>query len=112
MTVKAILSRKGNDVVTADPNATLAETVRVLAARRIGAVVVTGASGGMLASVGRGAAVLPNPILAIPQAAPAIMTTPVAAAKASFRPFECISRFPYGPPRSLLTQSCRKGGGS
>ena len=43
MTVKAILSRKGNDVVTADPNATLAEAVRILAARRIGAVVVTGA---------------------------------------------------------------------
>jgi CBS domain-containing protein len=43
MTVKAILSRKGNDVVTADPTATLGEVVRVLAARRIGAVVVTGA---------------------------------------------------------------------
>ncbi len=43
MTVKAILSRKGNDVVTADPNATLAEAVRILSARRIGAVVVTGA---------------------------------------------------------------------
>jgi CBS domain-containing protein len=43
MTVKAILSRKGGDVVTADPNATLAEAVRILAARRIGAVVVTGA---------------------------------------------------------------------
>ena len=43
MTVKAILSRKGSDVVTADPNATLAEAVRILAARRIGAVVVTGA---------------------------------------------------------------------
>jgi CBS domain-containing protein len=43
MTVKAILSRKGNDVVTADPNTTLAEVVRVLSARRIGAVVVTGA---------------------------------------------------------------------
>jgi CBS domain-containing protein len=43
MTVKAILSRKGGDVVTADPTATLGEVVRVLAARRIGAVVVTGA---------------------------------------------------------------------
>ena len=43
MTVKAILSRKGNDVVTAEPNASLAEVVRVLSARRIGAVVVTGA---------------------------------------------------------------------
>src|SRR5215813_1296577 len=43
MTVKAILSRKGNDVVTADPNATLAEAVRILSARRIGTVVVTSA---------------------------------------------------------------------
>jgi CBS domain-containing protein len=43
MTVKAILSRKGNDVITADPNASLAEAVKLLAARRIGAVVVTGA---------------------------------------------------------------------
>ena len=43
MTVQAILSRKGNDVVTTDPHATLAEAVRVLSARRIGAVVVTGA---------------------------------------------------------------------
>ena len=43
MTVKAILSRKGNDVVTAEPNASLGEVVRVLSARRIGAVVVTGA---------------------------------------------------------------------
>jgi len=43
MTVKAILSRKGNDVVTADPNASLGEAVKTLAARRIGAIVVTGA---------------------------------------------------------------------
>ena len=43
MTVKSILSRKGNDVVTADPNASLGEIVKTLAARRIGAVVVTGA---------------------------------------------------------------------
>ena len=43
MTVKAILSRKGNDVVTADPATTLAEAVRILSARRIGAIVLTGA---------------------------------------------------------------------
>jgi CBS domain-containing protein len=43
MTVKAILSRKGSDVVTAEPNASLAEAVKVLAGRRIGAIVVTGA---------------------------------------------------------------------
>ena len=43
MTVKEILSRKGTDVVTAEPNATLSEAVKLLAARRIGAVVITGA---------------------------------------------------------------------
>jgi CBS domain-containing protein len=43
MTVKAILARKGPDVVTSDPNASLGDAVKMLAARRIGAVVVTGA---------------------------------------------------------------------
>jgi len=43
MTVKAILAHKGTDVVTADPKASLREVVQVLGARRIGAVVVTGA---------------------------------------------------------------------
>jgi CBS domain-containing protein len=43
MTVKAILSRKGNDVLTIDPNATLATAIKLLADRKIGAVVITGA---------------------------------------------------------------------
>jgi CBS domain-containing protein len=43
MTVKAILSRKGNDVLTIEPNATLAAAVKLLAERRIGAIVITGA---------------------------------------------------------------------
>lgn len=43
MTVKKILSRKGSDVVTIAPTATLSDVVKLLAARRIGAVVVTGA---------------------------------------------------------------------
>ncbi|MCZ7661089.1 MAG: CBS domain-containing protein [Xanthobacteraceae bacterium] len=43
MTVKAILSRKGTDVVTVEPKASLTEAVKLLTARRIGAVVVTGA---------------------------------------------------------------------
>jgi CBS domain-containing protein len=42
MTVRAMLSRKGSDVVTIAPTATLSEAVTLLAARRIGAVVVTG----------------------------------------------------------------------
>jgi CBS domain-containing protein len=43
MTVRAILSRKGRDVATIAPTATLSEAVNLLAQRRIGAVVVTGA---------------------------------------------------------------------
>ena len=42
MTVKAILSRKGGDVVTIAPAAQLADAVKLLAERRIGAIVVTG----------------------------------------------------------------------
>ena len=43
MTVKEILSHKVSDVVTTDPNALVSEAIKLLAARRIGAVVVTGA---------------------------------------------------------------------
>ena len=43
MTVKAILSHKGRDVVTIAPTANLSEAVKLLAERRIGALVVTGA---------------------------------------------------------------------
>ena len=42
MTVKAILSRKGNDVVTIKPTATLGDAVKILDMHRIGAVVITG----------------------------------------------------------------------
>lgn len=43
MTVKAILADKGRDIVTIDPVSTLADAVKLLAANRIGAIVVTGA---------------------------------------------------------------------
>jgi CBS domain-containing protein len=43
MTVKAILSQKGYDVATIEPTATLSAAVKLLADRRIGALVVTGA---------------------------------------------------------------------
>ena len=42
MNVKAILSRKGGDVVTIAPTAQLAEAVKLLAERRIGAILITG----------------------------------------------------------------------
>jgi CBS domain-containing protein len=42
MTVKAILSTKGTDVVTIEPTATLETAVALLFERRIGAIVVLG----------------------------------------------------------------------
>ena len=42
MTVKAILSRKGGDVVTIAPTAILSAAVKLLAERRIGAIIVSG----------------------------------------------------------------------
>lgn len=43
MIVKSILSAKGRDVATIAPTATLAEATKILADRKIGALVVTGA---------------------------------------------------------------------
>lgn len=45
MIVKSILSAKGSDVATIAPTSTLAEATRLLAERKIGALVVTGAGG-------------------------------------------------------------------
>lgn len=45
MNVREILSVKGRDVVTMEPNANLAAAAKLLAERRIGAVVVTGPAG-------------------------------------------------------------------
>jgi CBS domain-containing protein len=42
MTVKAILEAKGGSVITIDPTASLEEAAKILADRRIGALVVTG----------------------------------------------------------------------
>ncbi len=43
MTVKAILSAKGGDVLTIEPTANAAAAAKILAERKIGALVVTGA---------------------------------------------------------------------
>jgi CBS domain-containing protein len=45
MIVKSILAAKGDDVATIAPTATLAEAATILATRKIGALVVTGAGG-------------------------------------------------------------------
>ena len=50
MNVKAILAAKGGDVVSIEPTADLAAAVKLLTARRIGALVIYGA-GGRLAGI-------------------------------------------------------------
>ncbi len=48
MSVASILAEKGRDVQTVAPHHTLAEAARILAARRIGAAVVTGDDGAVV----------------------------------------------------------------
>jgi CBS domain-containing protein len=48
MTVKAILSRKGSDVLTIEPSADLAAAANLLVERHIGALVVTGVDNRMV----------------------------------------------------------------
>jgi len=43
MTVSVIVANKGREVVSIEPNASLAEAVRLLAEKRIGAAVILGA---------------------------------------------------------------------
>ncbi len=72
MTVSIILAGKGREVATIEPNATLGDAVRLLAERRIGAIVILGADRrvvGILserdivrALAERGAAVLSEPV--------------------------------------------------
>ena len=47
MTVKAILDEKGRDVVTIHPDEAIGDAVRLMASRRIGAVVAVRADGGI-----------------------------------------------------------------
>ena len=72
MTVSVILTHKGRDVVTIDPAESLAQAIRLLAEKRIGAAIVLGADrriAGIIserdivrALAARGAAVLDEPI--------------------------------------------------
>jgi CBS domain-containing protein len=72
MTVSIILAGKGRDVVTIEPSASLAQAVRVLAEKRIGAALILGADkriAGIIserdivrALAARGATVLDEPV--------------------------------------------------
>ncbi len=48
MNVEQLLSDKGREVISVQPHRTLAEAVRVLSEKRIGAVVVMGADGALV----------------------------------------------------------------
>lgn len=74
MTVAAILSNKGRDVITVSPDLSIADIVRILAERRIGAIVVTDGANHILGIVSerdvvralaRGAAALDGPVSSI-----------------------------------------------
>jgi CBS domain-containing protein len=72
MTVNAILSEKGRNVVTVDPGASLADAAKLLADKRIGAVPVLGADRRLIGIISerdivqalatRGASALAEPI--------------------------------------------------
>ena len=72
MTVSVILAHKGRDVVTIDPAESLAQAIKLLAEKRIGAAIVLGADrriAGIIserdivrALAGRGAAALDEPV--------------------------------------------------
>jgi len=51
MTVKAILSRKGNDVITIEPTVTLSAAVNIMAEHRIGALVVVAGADEQVAGI-------------------------------------------------------------
>jgi CBS domain-containing protein len=48
MNVSQLLGDKGHEVISVEPQRTLADAVKVLAERRIGAVAVTGADGALV----------------------------------------------------------------
>ena len=48
MNVEHLLASKGHDIITTQPHRTLAEVVKILAEKGIGAIIVTGANGDLL----------------------------------------------------------------
>ncbi len=104
MTVKAILSAKGGSVVTIDPNANVEAAAKVLAERRIGALVVTGAGERVVGIVserdivqalaGRGTAALAVPLTEV-------MTRKVATCTQSDTISSIMSRMTEGKFRHV-----------
>jgi CBS domain-containing protein len=77
MTVKTILSRKGNKVVTAEPTATLASAIKVLTKYGIGALVVLGADSRVIGILSER-----DVVRALAQRGASALTEPLACAMA------------------------------
>ncbi|WP_439496885.1 CBS domain-containing protein [Bosea sp. (in: a-proteobacteria)] len=75
MNVAQILGGKGHDVVSVQPHRTLAEAIRTLGEKRIGAVVVMGADGGLLGILSER-----DIIRALADAGPTALDNPVSRA--------------------------------
>ncbi len=73
MSVSSILAEKGREVQTILPHRTLAEAARILAERRIGAAVVTGADGAVLGILSER-----DIVRAVAEAGPAGLDEPVS----------------------------------
>jgi CBS domain-containing protein len=73
MSIARILSEKGREVQTIQPHRTLAEAAKVMAERRIGAAVVTGADGSVLGILSER-----DIVRAVSEAGAAALTEPVS----------------------------------
>jgi CBS domain-containing protein len=73
MTVNDILQHKGSEVVTIEPAATVAAAVRMLAQRRIGALLVTGADQRIVGIISER-----DIVRVLDETGPAVLDTPVA----------------------------------
>lgn len=75
MHVEQLLGHKGRDVVSVQPHRTLADAIRTLSERRIGALVVMGADGALLGILSER-----DIIRVLGESGPAALETPVSRA--------------------------------
>ena len=74
MTVNDILLHKGSEVITIEPTATVGAAVRMLAERRIGALLVTGADQRIVGIISER-----DVVRVLHETGPAVLDSPVAA---------------------------------
>ncbi len=104
MTVSRIIGNKGRDVVTAQPHRTIGEVARVLAERKIGAVVIsdgTGSIRGMLSERDIVRAIAQNGAAALDDAASRHMTAKVVTCGLSARIDDVMSMMTAGKFRHV-----------